>query len=128
MPTEQQTVIPGAIVEGVVQGITRFGAFVELPDGKVGLVHISEIADTYVKDIRDFLQEGQKVKVRVLNVEDNGKVGLSVRKAKERERPRRDSGGEMSFEDKLSKFLKESDEKLQTLKLKRDPKRRNRNS
>ena len=110
MPTEQQTVIPGAIVEGVVQGITRFGAFVELPDGKVGLVHISEIADTYVKDIRDFLQEGQKVKVRVLNVEDNGKVGLSVRQAKERERPRRHSGGEMSFEDKLSKFLKESDE------------------
>lgn len=126
MPTEQQEVIPGAIVEGVVQGITRFGAFIELPDGKVGLVHISEIADTYVKDVKDFLQEGQKVKVKVLNVADNGKVGLSVRQAKEKERPRRDTS--MSLEDKINKFLKESDEKLSTLKLKRDTKRRNRYS
>jgi S1 RNA binding domain protein len=123
MPIEQQEVIPGAIVEGVVQGITRFGAFVELPDGKVGLVHISEIADTYVKDVKDFLQEGQKVKVKVLNVADNGKVGLSVRQARERERPRREVPA-MSLEDKISKFLKESDEKLSTLKLKRETKRR----
>lgn len=125
MPIEQQEVIPGAVVEGVVQGITRFGAFIELPDGKVGLVHISEIADTYVKDVKDFLQEGQRVKVKVLNVEDNGKVGLSVRQARERERPRREVSG-MSFEDKINKFLKESDEKLSTLKLKRDTRRRNR--
>ncbi|ADI00918.1 MAG TPA: S1 RNA-binding domain-containing protein [Syntrophothermus lipocalidus] len=127
MPIEQQEVIPGAIVEGVVQGITRFGAFVELPDGKVGLVHISEIADTYVKDVKDFLQEGQRVKVKVLNVADNGKVGLSVRQAKEKERQSREAAA-MSLEDKINKFLKESDEKLATLKLKRDTRRRNRYS
>ncbi len=127
MPIEQQQVIPGAIVEGVVQGITRFGAFVELPDGRVGLVHISEIADTYVKDVKDFLQEGQRVKVKVLNVADNGRVGLSVRQARERERQHREAAA-MSLEDKISKFLKESDEKLATLKLKRDTRRRNRYS
>jgi S1 RNA binding domain protein len=55
MPTEQTNIVPGSIVDGKVQGITNFGAFVELPGGVVGLVHISEIADTYVKDVKDFI-------------------------------------------------------------------------
>ena len=58
------------ILEGVVTGITKFGAFVELPGGKVGLVHISEVADVYVKDVNDFLKEKDKVKVKVLSVDD----------------------------------------------------------
>ena len=56
----------GSIVEGVVSGITNFGAFINLPDNKVGLVHISEVADVYVKDVKDFLKEQDKVKVKVL--------------------------------------------------------------
>lgn len=124
MPTEQGEIVPGAVVEGMVQGITRFGAFIELPDGRVGLAHISEIADTYVRDVKDFLQEGQRVKVRVLNVADNGKVGLSIRQA--RERVRREPPG-LSLEEKINKFLKESDERMQALRMKRDGKRRNRN-
>jgi S1 RNA binding domain protein len=63
MPTEQANIVPGEIIEGKVQGITNFGAFIELAGGIVGLVHISEIADTYVKDVRDFIQVGEQVKV-----------------------------------------------------------------
>lgn len=118
MPTGQKDIIPGNIVEGVVQGITKFGAFVELENGMVGLVHISEIADTYVKDVRDYLKAGDRVQVKVLNVGE-GKVGLSIKQAKER--PRRDPG---SLDDKLTKFFKESEEKLQSLKLKKEPRRR----
>ena len=60
----------GSVVEGVVTGITNFGAFVELPGGKVGLVHISEVADVYVRDVKEFLKEQEKVKVKVLSVAD----------------------------------------------------------
>lgn len=73
----------GAILEGKVTGITNFGAFVELPGGQTGMVHISEVAPTYVTDIREHLQEGQEVKVKVLNVGDNGKISLSIKKAME---------------------------------------------
>ena len=62
----------GSVVEGVVTGITNFGAFVELPEKKVGLVHISEVADVYVKDVHDFLSENQKVKVKVLSIDERG--------------------------------------------------------
>jgi S1 RNA binding domain protein len=68
MPTEQTNIVPGEIIEGKVQGITTFGAFIELPGGLVGLVHISEIADTYVKDVKDYIKEGDQVKVKVLNI------------------------------------------------------------
>ncbi len=70
----------GSIVEGKVTSITKFGAFVALDGGKSGLVHISEIANTFVNDVHDFLQEGQSVKVLVLSAE-NGKINLSVKKA-----------------------------------------------
>ncbi len=128
MPIEE-----GKVVEGTVSSITSFGAFIQLPEGKMGLVHISEIADTYVKDIKHFIKEKDKVKVKVLSVEKNGKINLSIKQAqviKRTVRPmeidweqesRKNQGA--SFEDRLSKFLKESDEKLQQLKKNTDSKR-----
>jgi S1 RNA binding domain protein len=139
----------GAVVEGVVTGITNFGAFVLLPGGETGLVHISEVADTYVRDINDYIQKKDKVKVKVLSVNGDGKIGLSIKRAgsagsagpagpaasreKKREAvprrsaPRRStrfSGrGRMSFEDKLAKFLKDSDERQQDLRRNTESKR-----
>lgn len=77
----------GAVVEGTVTGITKFGAFVSLPDGKSGLVHISEIANTYVSDVNEFLKLGDKVKVRVLAVTPDGKINLSIKKGGGSARP-----------------------------------------
>lgn len=71
----------GSILEGKVTGITKFGAFVELPGGKTGMVHISEVAPTFVKEIRDFVTENQTVKVKVLSVSEEGKISLSIKKA-----------------------------------------------
>ena len=81
----------GSKLQGKVTGITNFGAFVELPDGKTGLVHISEVADNYVKDINEHLSQGDQVEVKVINVGDDGKIGLSIKKAKENNRSRRPS-------------------------------------
>ena len=93
----------GQIVEGKVTGITNFGAFVELSNGQTGLVHISEVADEYVKDVNHFLKQNDLVKVKVLNL-DKGKIGLSIRQAQPRsERGRQNT---KSFEDKLAKFIK----------------------
>lgn len=86
-------------MEGKVTGITKFGAFVELPGGKTGMVHISEVAPTYVNEIRDYVTENQTVKVKVLNISEEGKVSLSIKRAlepsqQERPRgPRSDRGG-----------------------------------
>jgi len=77
----------GAILEGKVTGITKFGAFVELPGGKTGMVHISEVASTYVKEIRDFIQVGQTVRVKILAVTPEGKINLSMKRAAEQEAP-----------------------------------------
>ena len=74
----------GSKLQGKVTGITKFGAFVELPEGSTGLVHISEVADNYVKDINDHLKVGDQVEVKVINVEKDGKIGLSIKKAKDR--------------------------------------------
>lgn len=71
----------GTIIEGKVTGVTNFGAFVDLGDGKTGMVHISEVAPTFVKEIRDFVSEGQTVKVKVLDIAENGKIALSIKKA-----------------------------------------------
>ena len=73
----------GSILEGKVSGTTKFGAFVMLPEGRSGLVHISEIAYTYVNDVKDHLQEGQEVKVKVIGVDDAGRINLSIKKAME---------------------------------------------
>ncbi|MGM9950764.1 MAG: S1 domain-containing RNA-binding protein [Lysinibacillus sp.] len=129
----------GSKVQGKVTGITNFGAFVELPDGKTGLVHISEVADNYVKDINEHLKVGDEVEVKVMNVEADGKIGLSIRKAKPQaerperpQRPRRDNNRsnerndrqpKENFEQKMARFLKDSDERLATLKRATESKR-----
>ncbi|MCD8510798.1 MAG: S1 domain-containing RNA-binding protein [Bacillus sp. (in: Bacteria)] len=134
----------GSKLQGKVTGITNFGAFVELPGGSTGLVHISEVADNYVKDINEFLTVGDEVEVKVLNVESDGKIGLSIRKAKEappqeREQrrppkrgPRNNSNNnrreQLSFEDKMSRFLKDSEERLTSLKRNTESKRGGRNT
>ena len=91
MDSQAGTIQAGDIVEGKVTSITKFGAFVELENRRSGLVHISEIANTFVNDVRDFLQEGQTVKALVLSTE-NGKINLSIKKAQPRpsgaDRPR----------------------------------------
>ena len=73
----------GSIVEGKVSGITKFGAFVALPEGKSGLVHISEIANTYVSDVSEHVQMGQSVKVKILSISPEGKINLSIKRAQE---------------------------------------------
>lgn len=74
---EQLTV--GMIVEGKVKSLTKFGAFITLPDGSTGMVHISEVAHTYVNDIHDHLHEGDTVKVMIIGME-NGKTNLSIKR------------------------------------------------
>jgi len=77
----------GAILEGTIKSITKFGAFVSLPGGRSGLVHISEIAHTYVADVKDHLTEGQSVKVKVVGIDDAGRINLSIKKATPPPRP-----------------------------------------
>ena len=83
----------GAILEGKVTGILKFGAFVDIGGGKSGMVHISEISNTYVNDIRDHISEGQTVKVKVINIAEDGKISLSIKKAlpQQENRPQRGS-------------------------------------
>ena len=71
----------GAIMEGTIKSITKFGAFVSLPGGRSGLCHISVISHSYVSEVRDFLTEGQAVKVKVVGVDDAGRINLSIKKA-----------------------------------------------
>lgn len=141
-----QQVEVGEILEGKVTGLTNFGAFVELPNGSVGMVHISEVAPTYVKEIRDFVTENQEVKVKVLTVGADGKISLSMKQAMPRPttpqppqrrgpRPSGGRGGHVrtfsggfdpnkkaseasggSFEDMMAKFKQMSDEKISDLK------------
>ena len=77
---------PGTVLEGKVTGIMKFGAFVALPEGKSGLVHISEVSNTYVTDVKDFLTEGQQVKVKIISIDSSGRLNLSIKKAEEPER------------------------------------------
>ena len=136
----------GEIYEGKVSGLTGFGAFVRLSNGESGMVHISEVSTAYVRDISEFLKEGQDVRVKVIGINENNKISLSIKQAgntdwqkpvaKTREprepkanaqySPRRQqspakqgaasSGGAMSFEDMMAKFKKDSDEKISALK------------
>ena len=130
----------GAVVEGKVSGVTNFGVFVEI--GEVtGMVHISEVARNYVKDLKEYVRVGQAVMVKVISVSPEGKIGLSMKQAEEPEQreerrrpqrkdrePARVSRGadsfefrpkqqeSLSFEDMLSKFKQSSDEKLSGMK------------
>lgn len=126
----------------MVTGITHFGAFISLPGGKTGLVHISEVADAYVRDIKDFLKENDPVKVKIISYDGANKIGLSVRQAQPKPagappfarsgpgggmgggggggRPMGGRGGRGAprgtFEDKLARFMKEADEKQSDLR------------
>ena len=71
--------VVGEILEGKVTGITKFGAFVQLPGGVSGLVHISEIANAYVSDVNDYLKMGDAVKVKVISINEAGKINLSIK-------------------------------------------------
>ncbi len=135
----------GEILDGKVTGLTNFGAFISLPENKTGMVHISEVASTYVSDIHDHLKEGQDVKVKVIDITPQGKISLSIKKAVEPEksahgeRPRRDgnrsgapnvwrgnsekSSEPQTFEDMMAKFKQVSDEKIGDLKRAADGKR-----
>lgn len=146
----------GKIYEGKVKSITNYGAFVEVPvEGSrpvTGMVHISEVANTYVNDIHDHLTEGQTVQVKVLSVNEQGKISMSVKKAKPegeessrapQQRPRaprrqdRDKGivwepkpqkpqSEMTFEDMMSRFKQHSEERISDIKRNTDRKNKSR--
>lgn len=116
----------GKIVDGKVSGITKFGAFIDIGEGKTGLVHISEIAGEYVNNINDYVEEGQAVRVKIVSQEAGGKIGLSMRKAAEEEakaapkKPaefnflRKDDA--VTFEDKMLRFKQDSEEKMHYIK------------
>ena len=135
----------GAVVEGKVKSITNFGAFISLPENKTGMVHISEVANAYVSDIRQHLTEGQDVKVMVIGME-NGKINLSIKRLEPK--PQREGGNagqrregapqnressrpqqqrapmppaapktaDQLFEEKLKAFMSESDSKISSIK------------
>ena len=132
----------GSILDGKVTGITKFGAFVALPEGKSGLVHISEIAYSYVNEVSDHLHEGQEVKVKVLSIGDDGKISLSIKKAQDNApKAKRPAGGfsqrrkpaapvtgpgnfewtakkneSSSFEDMMQRYKQSSEEKMSDIK------------
>ena len=127
----------GAVLEGKVKTITNFGAFVTLPENKTGLVHISEVANTYVSDIRQHLTEGQDVKVTVISVDGN-KINLSIKRLEEKpanqggSAPRRENftprqnkaptpppapkTADQLFEERLKQFMTESDSKISSIR------------
>ena len=120
----------GEILEGKVKSLTTFGAFIQFPDGATGLVHISEVAHTFVSDIRAHLTEGDTVKVMVIGVE-NGKINLSIKRTQPQNRPERPSFDRKpqparkaepaapqtkSFDDMLKQFMSESDSKMSSIR------------
>lgn len=140
----------GAILEGKVTGITKFGAFVTLEGGKSGLVHISEVANAYVNDVHEHVQIGQTIKVKVLNISGDGKINLSIKRVEDlpvQERSRREekppmqnprriaeaaepapasNPGNQDFEDRLKRFMQESDSRIADNRIYSDHKQRNR--
>ncbi len=124
----------GKIYDGKITGITNFGAFVDINKETTGLVHISEVALEYVKDIKEHLKVGQAVKVKVVSIDEKGKIGLSIKQALkeiEASKPRRPiefswdtkPNEDISFEEKLNKFKQASEEKMHDLKRSMEPKK-----
>ena len=134
----------GKIYTGKVKGIAKYGAFVDIDGGGTGMVHISEIADTFVNDISEHLAENQEVKVKVIGINEAGKVSLSIKKVVENaDRPRRQNDNrrnrpnvyepkksipqsEMSFEDMMSHFKQSSEERICDIKRNTDRKNKTR--
>lgn len=132
----------GQIVEGKITGITNFGVFVDLGENKSGLVHISEVARSYVNDINEFVKVGDAVKMKVLSISEDGKISLSIKRAMENEKqeqpprerrerrntpPPKPDGSytwmpkknePASFEEMMNRFKQTSDEKFSDLKRK----------
>ena len=121
----------GAILEGKVTSITKFGAFVELPENKTGMVHISEVSTGFVKEITDYLQENQIVKVKVIEIDQNGRINLYIKRlldqpqqSSRRAPARRGNVGwqpkqvvqPVTFEEMMSKFKADSDDKISSLR------------
>ena len=126
----------GAICDGKITKITAFGAFAALDDGKSGLIHISEISSGYVKDIHEHLSEGDSVRVKVIKIDENGRISLSIKQAEANytgsERKNSTSSGigrnappaefvaarpqNSSFEDMMSQFKAASDDKIHALR------------
>lgn len=137
----------GKIYTGKVKGITQYGAFIDIDGGGSGMVHISEIANTFVNEIRDHLTENQEVKVKVIGVNEAGKVSLSIKKAiptpEPQQKPKRQNDNrrnkpniyepkksvpqsEMSFEDMISHFKQSSEERICDIKRNTDRKNKTR--
>lgn len=112
----------GNVYDGKVTKITKFGAFVQLASGKSGMVHISEIANTFVDDISKFLSEGQEVKVKVLAIDEEGRINLSLKKAevKETAEPVKEPTAQDIFESKLKAFMQSSESRISDLKHQND--------
>ena len=112
----------GVLLDGKVKSITKFGAFVTLDGNRTGLVHISEVSTHYVNDIREHLTEGQDVRVKVISIDDSGKISLSIRQAQEKPkavrseapRPVRQEAPKapQTFEEKLKQFMSDADSKI----------------
>ena len=122
----------GEIVEGKITDIMQYGVFVKLEDGKSGLVHISKVSNEYVEDINQVVKKGDTVKVKILSMDDSGKIALSIKKALPREdkrnrnnnvREKKVEEGPQTLDDMLSKFLKDSDERQLDLKRSMESKR-----
>ena len=91
----------GTLLDGKVKSITKFGAFVTIPENRTGMVHISEVSNRYVQDIREHLTEGQSVRVKVMGIDETGKISLSIKRAEETHEPpkvRRDSPVPLSLQ------------------------------
>lgn len=125
----------GEIVSGTVTGITNFGAFVKLSENETGLVHISEVSHDYVSNIKEYLKVGQKVEVKVVEVDSKGKISLSIRQAKKKSpkmpavvdlKVKNKQQRGLSFEDKISEFLKESSERIDGTRAKQKENRKRR--
>lgn len=132
----------GNVVEGKIVNVMPFGAFVALPEDKTGLVHISEVSNEYIENINAHIKQGDIVKVKVIKIDEAGKISLSIKKAvevkreKKREEKPKKTGPvrpadidwsrkdeDLSFEDKLSKFKQDSDERMLSLKRSNESKR-----
>ncbi len=115
----------GAVVQGTIEKVTDYGAFVKLESGESGMVHISQVDVNYVKNIRDFIKEGDVVQVKVVGQKEDGKIDLSIKQAKPgfEDRPQKKKGRDPDFEAKLKRFMSQSQERLVDLKRHKEGKR-----
>jgi S1 RNA binding domain protein len=102
----------GAVIDGTVARITPYGAFLQLEDGRLGLVHISEVDRNYVKDVHDHLREGDVVQAKVVAIKEDGKIDLSIKALQDPAPPRARRGSDPEFEQMLKRFMRQSEERL----------------